>query len=193
MSNNPLSLTLNEEKALWEQARRCLMLRQTKPTVSADLADRLQAQLPARQQDEGIGDWVRRASTSTTNANTNVLPFRPKASRRLTPLTEFVRLAADSSGSTLSLPSGALESSDDRFRLRVLADSESSDVTIFIEALGLAADQFAHSCIGLLDSDNTNEPILTVDLDQDGDGQCQIGDTPILRRALLNPVIVLVE
>ncbi len=193
MSDKPISLTPAEEEALWEQARLCLSLTQTKPAISTALVDRLHAQLPPKQQDENMGDWLRRASTGTVDTTADVLPFRPSSSssRRLTPLSEFVRLAADSSGSELSLPDSALESSDGRFRLRVLADS--SGVTVFIEALGLAADQFAHSCIGLLNPDNTDEPLLTIDLDQDGDGHCRIEDTPALRRALLNPVILLIE
>ena len=191
MSNKPLSLTPEEEKALWEQARRCLALTQTKPTVPADWVDRLQAQLPPKQQNETIGDWLRRASAESVDTHADVLPFRPKPSRRLTPLTEFVRLAADSSESEPELPGSALESSDGRFRLRVLADTHG--VTIFIEALGLATDQFAHSCIGLLNPEDSREPVFTIDLDQDGDGHCRIEDTPVLRRALLNPVILLVE
>lgn len=191
MSNKPLSLTLREEKALWEQARHCLAFQQTKPAVATNLVNRLQAQLPTKQQGETMGDWLHRASTATTDTRADVLPFRPKSSRRLIPLTEFVRLAADSSGSEPELPSGALESSDGRFRLRVLADT--SGVTIFIEALGLATDQFANSCIGLLNPENAHEPIFTVDLDQDGDGHCRLEDTPDLRHALLNPVILLVE
>ena len=183
-------LTNEEQAALWRLARQRLELKKFTPTVSSELVDRLRTQLPAQQKDETLGDLIRRASTRTT---AEIKPFKPKPAKRYTPLTEFLRLAADSHNPEmpLPLPENILESADGQFRLRVSLVNDR--IEIFIQALGFAADQFANCCIGLADSGNENELIAEITLDQDGDGSCQIEDTPRLRRALLKPVFVLIE
>ena len=185
-------LTGEEETALWQLARRRLGLKTLRPKVSAKLVDRLRAQLPTQQKDETIGDLIRRAS-SKARSTANVTPFNPKPSKQFKPLAEFVRLAADTGDTEIPLPApeSALESVDGRFRLRVT--TLNGRIDIFIQALGFAADEFANCCIGLADPSDENEPIAIMTLDQDGDGNCQITDTPRLRRALLKPVVVLVE
>jgi len=184
-------LTNDEEAALWRLARRQLEIEKLEPAVSSELADRLRAQLPARRENETLGDLIRRASANT-RSTAEVKSFKPKSTRRYKPLAEFVRLAADTGETELPLPDPAseLESADGRFRLRVMATDDGID--IYIQALGFAADEFANCRIGLAGPDDGDEPVAVVTLDQDGDGNCRIEDTPRVRRALLKPVIVLV-
>ena len=74
-------LTNEEEAALWRLARRQLRMKKLEPAVSPELVDRLRAQLPARKENETLGDLIRRASTNTrataevTSSNqTSILP-----------------------------------------------------------------------------------------------------------------------
>lgn len=185
-------LTTEEEVALWLHARQRLMLIQLKPRVSSDLVARVRAQLPPRQENETIGDLIRRAS-SNTQSTAEVKAFKPKPIKQFEPLAEFVRFAADTHEAEMPLPDAesALESVDGRFRLRITAIGDRID--IFIQALGFTADEFAHRTIGLANPSDENNPIAVITLDHDGDGNCQVKDTPDLRRALLRPVIVLIE
>ena len=135
-------LTDTEEVTLWQQARQRLAVKKLKSAFSPKMVDRLRAQLPKKQENETIGDLIRRASKQT-QASGEIIPFAPKQIRRYKPLAEFVRLAADTSESEIPLPDpkSALESPDGRFRLRVIAKTDG--IEILVQALGFAADQFA--------------------------------------------------
>jgi hypothetical protein len=185
-------LTSEDEAALWQLARRLLALKKLKPSVSSDLADRLRTQLPARQKGETLGDLIRRAS-ARDQPTAQIKPFRTKPVKRFKPLAEFVRLAADTHDAEMPLPEpdSALESADGRFRLQVTATGDHIDISI--QVLGFAADELAHSQIGLADPRDVNEVVAIMTLDEDGDGQCKIEDSSRLRRALLKPVIVLLN
>jgi hypothetical protein len=102
-----------------------------------------------------------------------------------------VRLAADSGGAGIALPSRELETADGRFRLRVTSEGE--ELLIELQALGLAADEFAGRTLGLAPAAGTGEPIALIQLDADGDGQVRLPDDAALRLVLLQPVIGLVE
>jgi hypothetical protein len=185
-------LTSEEQAALWQLARQGLESKNLKPAISSELANRLCTQLPVQQKDETLGNLIRRASTRTRSM-AEVKQFKPKPSKRFKPVAEFMRLAADSHDTEMPLPDpeSVLESADSQFRLRVTAIN--GRIEILIQVLGFAADQFANCCIGLADPGNENVLIAEITLDQDGDGSCQVEDTPRLRRALLKPLIVLVE
>ena len=64
---------------------------------------------------------------------------------------------------------------------------------IELQALGLAADEFAGRTLGLAPAAGTGEPIALIELDADGDGQVRLPDDAALRLVLLQPVIGLVE
>jgi hypothetical protein len=122
------------------------------------------------------------------------------------PLINIIRLAADSDD-TLPLPDPErpfLESDDGRFRLGVRARGTLVEITL--EALGFAAEEFAHCRLGLAPTGAWYAPeqtgavtlpradvVAVIDLNEDGDGQCLIEDSVSLRRALLSPVIGLIE
>ncbi len=185
-------LTNEEQAALWQLARQRLESKKLKPTISSELVDRLHTQLPTQQKDETLGDLIRRSSTST-RPTAEIKQFKPKPSKRFKPVAEFIRLAADSHDTEMPLPhpESVLESENGQFRLRVTVIN--GRIEILIQALGFAADQFANRCIGLADPGDENVLIAEITLDQDGDGSCQVEDTPRLRHALLKPLIVLVE
>ncbi len=185
-----MKLISEEQTALWRLARQRLELKQLTPTVSSDLVDRFRTQLPTQLKDETLGDLIRRSSTQS---KVEIKPFKPKATKQFKPLTEFIRLAADSHDTDMPLPypESELESADGQFRLKVTESN--SLVNIVIQALGFAADQFANRSIGLVDPNDETKLIAEIILDQDGDGSCQLDDSQNLRRTLLNPVIVLID
>ena len=119
----------------------------------------------------------------------------PGAGRvRFTPLTEIVRLAADSAGVSREVPlpdpGRAIESADGRFRLTIAA--EAGGIRVGVQALGLASDLFANRRIGLAGPGGA-EPLAVIPLDGDGDGECRLDDRAEVRRALLRPVIGLID
>lgn len=179
-----------EELAFWHAMQRRLQALAVEPPLSPEEAEAVLAQLPpARHLRESVGDRIRRAD-----------------SVRFTPLITIVRLAADSDD-TLPLPDPErpfLESDDGRFRLGVRAQDTRVEITL--EALGFAADEFAHCRLGLAPTgawyvpEQTDavtlprtEVVAVIDLNEDGDGQCLLEDSVSLRRALLGPVIGLIE
>ncbi len=186
-------LNNDEQVALWQLARQRVELKRIKPAISSELVGRLRAQLPIQKKDESLGDLIRRASSSNIQSPVEIKPFKPRSARQYKPLTEFIRLAADSDDTALSLPDPetVLESADGQFRLRVTLIN--NRIEILIQALGFAADQYANCCIGLTEPGDENQIVAEITLDQDGDGSCQVEDTKRLRRALLKPFIVLVE
>ena len=102
-----------------------------------------------------------------------------------------MRLAADSAGERLELPSRELESEGGRFRLEVR--SEPGGVVLELQALGHAADDFVGRLVGLAHPDDERRPIAVLALDEDADGRARLPDTDALRRALLRPVVGLIE
>lgn len=66
-----------------------------------------------------------------------------------TPFTEVVRLTTSSDDAHVELPDAgcALETPDGRFR--IWAEVENGKIRLTVEAMGLAADEFAHKRIGI--------------------------------------------
>lgn len=182
---------------LWRRAELRLRLLDTEPPIALDQVDALLQILGPRRQGESLGDWLLRAHTpqaAVDRPSAEIIPFSPKFSakrQRFTPVAEIVRLAADSAGSEVALPSRELETADGRFRLKVT--SADDQVLIEIQALGLAADEFAGRTIGLAPAAGASDPVAVLELDADGDGRVRLPDSPELRIALLKPVIGVIE
>jgi hypothetical protein len=182
---------------LWRRAEQRLRLVDTEPSVAIAKVDALLQVLGPRRQGETLGDWLERGRAPATPAerpSAEIIPFSPKFNprrQRFTAVAEIVRLAADSGGAGIALPSRELETADGRFRLRVTSEGE--ELLIELQALGLAADEFAGRTLGLAPAVGTGEPIALIQLDADGDGQVRLPDDAALRLVLLQPVIGLVE
>jgi hypothetical protein len=183
---------------LWRRAEQRLRLLDTEPPVALDQVDALLQVLGPRRPGESLGDWLLRSRTPQAapvdRPSAEIIPFSPQFSatrQRFTPVAEIVRLAADSAGSEVALPSRELETADGRFRLK--ATSAGDQVLIEIQALGLAADEFAGRTIGLAPANGAPDPVAVLELDEDGDGRVRLPDSPELRVALLKPVIGVIE
>jgi hypothetical protein len=183
-----------EALALWRRAEQRLRLLDTEPPVKIDRVDALLRVVGPRRPGEALGDWLMRSQAPQTAASerpsAEIIPFNAKR-QRFTPVAEIVRLAADSAGSEVALPSRELETADGRFRLK--ATSAGDQVLIEIQALGLAADEFAGRTIGLAPANGAPDPVAVLELDEDGDGRVRLPDSPELRVALLKPVIGVIE
>lgn len=186
-----------EALALWRRAEQRLRLVDTEPPLRIEQVDALLRIVGPRRPDEALGDWLMRSQApqpASERPSAEIIPFSPHFNakrQRFTPVAEIVRLAADSAGSGIALPSRELETADGRFRLKVT--SEGDQVVIEVQALGLAADEFAGRLIGLASASGASEPVAVLQLDADGDGQVRLPDAPELRVALLKPVIGVVE
>ena len=182
---------------LWRRAEQRLRLVDTEPPVALAKVDALLQILGPRRQGEALGEWLERGRTRTASAerpSAEIIPFSPRFNpkrQRFTAVAEIVRLAADSGGLGIALPSRELETADGRFRLKVTSEGE--ELVIALQALGLAADEFAGRTLGLAPAGGTGEPIALIELDADGDGQVRLPDDPALRLVLLQPVIGVVE
>jgi hypothetical protein len=183
---------------LWRRAEQRLRLVDTEPPVALAKVDALLQILGPRRQGEALGDWLERGRTRTAarseRPSAEIIPFSPRFNpkrQRFTAVAEIVRLAADSGELGIALPSRELETADGRFRLKVTSEGE--ELVIALQALGLAADEFAGRTLGLAPAGGTGEPIALVELDADGDGQVRLPDDAALRLVLLQPVIGLVE
>ena len=183
---------------LWRRAEQRLRLVDTEPPVALAKVDALLQILGPRRQGEALADWLARgrtrAAAATPQPSAEIIPFSPRFNpkrQRFTAVGEIVRLAADSGGAGIALPSRELETADGRFRLKVA--SEGQELVITLQALGMAADEFAGRTLGLAPAAGTGEPIALIELDADGDGQVRLPDDAALRLVLLQPVIGVVE
>jgi hypothetical protein len=195
MTDRKLSDTEAEE--LWLMAERRLSLVDRDPPVLGQV-DALLQTLGPRRRDESLTDWLRRSQApqveEMTRPSAEIIPFSPRFNprrQRFTAVAEIVRLAADSGGTEIALPSRELETADGRFRLKVTGEAD--QVVIEIQALGLAADDFANKTIGIAPATGGAEPVAILALDEDGDGRVRLPDDQELRLALLKPVIGLIE
>ena len=186
-----------EAVELWRRAEQRLRLVDTEPPVALAKVDTLLQVLGRRRQGEPLRDWLDRGrapAASVERPSAEIIPFSPKFNpkrQRFTAVAEIVRLAADSGGSGIALPSRELETGDGRFRLKVT--SEGDQLLLELQTLGLAADEFAGRTLGLAPAAGTGEPIALIQLDADGDGQVRLPDDAALRVVLLQPVIGVVE
>ena len=189
-------LSDTEAEELWRIAEQRLRLVDREPPVAPSQVDALLQTLGPRRREESLGEWLQRARAPQAEAprpSAEIIPFSARFNarrQRFTPMAEIVRLAADSGGE-IALPARELETADGRFRLKVTGEGD--QVVIELQALGLAADEFAGKTIGLAPAAEAAEPIALLALDDDGDGRVRLPDEPALRRALLKPVLGLVE
>ena len=141
-----------EALALWRRAEQRLRLVDTEPPVRIEQVDALLRVVGPRRPGEALGDWLMRSQAPQAvveRPSAEIIPFSPQFSakrQRFTPVAEIVRLAADSAGGEIALPSHELETADGRFRLKVT--SEGDQVVIEIQTLGHAADEFDGRTIG---------------------------------------------
>lgn len=187
------TLSDSEALVLWREAERRLRLVDVEPPLSMTTVDSLLDVLGPRRSNESLGDWLQRGhapATTIERPSAEIIPFNPRR-QRFTPVAEIVRLAADTSGPEIPLPTRELETADGRFRLRVTLEGD--HVLLTVQALGLASDDFAGRTIGLAAADTDQPPVALLQLDEDGDGTVRLPDTTALRQALLKPILGLVE
>lgn len=165
--------TNDELHELWREAQRRLRLVDTEPPVSTERIEQLLNHLPERAPGEHLRDWL---------AHT-----QPRSQ----PI-EFLRWAADTSDGDAPLPDpdSSLESEDGRFRLNL--SSSDGHIHITLQALGFAADEFAHKQMGISTSDRAT-PLAVIVLDEDGNGTVSIEDSQQAREVLLKPEIRVLE
>lgn len=181
-----------EAVAMWQEAERRLRLVDRAPPLQMAQVDALLAAVGPRRRDESLRDWLQRsqapAPTPIDRPSAEIIRFSPRQ-HRFQPVAEITRLAADTAGADLALPSRELETADGRFRLEVT--SEGDQVVIRVQTLGFAADEFAGRRLGLAAAGA--DPVALIQLDDDGDGEVRLPDTKELRQALLQPVVGTVE
>ncbi|MFO1434709.1 MAG: hypothetical protein U1F76_32285 [Candidatus Competibacteraceae bacterium] len=184
---NKQDLSRDEQLALWKLVLQRLELMSVPAPLSREAAREILASWLPRWGHETLGERIRWAEAV-----------------RFEPLTEIVRLAADS-GPELPLPDPGrpLETVDGCFRLTVTAEAD--QLLLQVEALGFAMDEFANQRIGIARRGEwyTSEAtpvtlpaealVAIIALNADGEGQCRIVDRPEVRAALLRPVIGLIK
>ena len=173
-------LTDTEELSLWQETKNHLKLLQAELPASLAEVDSLLAVLPKRQPGESFRQWLARGKGAKQWI------FKP--------ITEIIRLAADTSESEFPLPDPgrALESKDGQFRLTIVVHG-TSKITLKVETLGFAADKFANQPIGIASAPREDAVIAVINLNADGDGDCTVPDRLEVRRTLLRPNIGVFE
>lgn len=191
-----VTLTRKERLARWREAAWLLQHIDFEPPPDDAQINAILQRLPERSPDEPHDAWLRRAGTINTEAHAVpstqdrtrhssavILPFK---NPRFVPLTEFVRLAADSRTERYPLPDDYMESADGRFRLQVVKESDT--LRLLVEAQGMAIDKFANTYVALSAGRRFDDIVAPVLLDNNGAGECRVPDTEDMRRALLRPV-----
>jgi hypothetical protein len=179
-------MTGAEAVALWREAGRRLRLADVEPPLAMARVDALQAVLGPRRGNESLGERLRRGGAGAARPSAEIIHV-DFGRRRFRLVGEIVRLAADTAGPGLELPVRELETADGRFRLKVTL--EAGQVVVAVQALGLASDEFAGQLIAIAAAGGEASPVAILPLDADGDGETRVPDSPELRRALLRPVI----
>lgn len=185
----------NDEQAFWLAAKQRLLMTDLEQPIGVGQVDELMASLPAKRPGETVGDWIRRVSAELGLARpVSVAPESGAVvpHKRLQPLAQIVRLAADSGDQQYPLPDPgwSFESADGRWRVEIQADDE--DIVLVFQALGFAADDFANRRV-FFSGAADQEPFAVVELDSDGDGSCRLADQVEIRKALVEPYVLLEE
>lgn len=182
-----------EALALWREAERRLRLVDVEPPLTMARVDAALEVLGPRREGESLEAWLKRGRDAQRQADerpsAQIIPFNPRR-QRFAPMAAITRLAADTAGPELPLPARELETADGRFRLRTALEAD--QVALTVEALGFASDEFAGRLVGIA-SAGADAPVAVIQLDADGEGTVRLPDAPELRRALLKPVIGLIE
>jgi hypothetical protein len=191
-----MTLTRKERLARWREAAWLLRHIDFEPLPDEARINAILQRLPERSPEEPFDAWLRRAGQIKAEGYSSVpseqdrpqrsaviLPFK---NPRFVPLTEFVRLAADSRTERYPLPDDYMESADGRFRLQVVKDGE--ELRLLVEAQGMTIDKFANTYVALSAGRRFDDIVAPVLLDNNGAGECRVPDTEDVRRALLRPI-----
>ncbi len=169
----------------WKEAYKRLMLVDAEPPISEQTVDSFLAGLPKRLTDENYSDWLTRGKKLA-----KVIAF---PTLKFTYLTDVQRLAADTRKTKNALPEKPLLSSNKQFRITI-EEMPENKVKLTLEALGLASSKYANQLIGISAENNKDDLITILQLDEDGEAvDDSLENTPILRQALLRPVISLIK
>jgi UDP:flavonoid glycosyltransferase YjiC (YdhE family) len=125
-------------KRFWQIAEKRLKLTDLPPLPSTKERTPFLAALPERLAREPVQDWLKRCQVGSAK----IIPFpQPK---RLLPLAEITRLAADSGLERYPLPDPGrfLESDDGRFRLKIIGEVPET-IRIMLQTLGLLKSVWA--------------------------------------------------
>ncbi len=168
----------------WQAAYRRLLLVDTEKPVTETQVDDFLQNLPKRLECEDYGQWLKRGRRLA-----KVIAF-PKI--RFQSVTDVQRLAADTRILEDALPKKPLLSRNKLFRLTV--DEIGTDkIKLLVEALGRASNKYAHRLIGIAGEHGKDDLICIMRLDADGEASEELENTASVRRALLHPVIGLIE
>ena len=141
-------------------------------------------QLPEREENESFSDWLKRRKTT-------VVPFNKY---KVTKLTELRLKAAKSSLSQYPLPEQPRVTPNGAFRFTLSQDETKTRLNVHIKALALAIAKYKNKYIGISSSDNLNEVIVCIQLNQHSEGSATVADNETMRKILcVNPVFVLIE
>ena len=159
-------LTDAEAQSLWREAERRLRLVDVEPPLSMAQVDGLLQLLGPREHGESLEAWLKRARNAEAAApQQQSAQIIPFSPRRQRFVSQYGRV-----------------------RL------EGDQVVVALQALGLASDEYAGRSVGVAGGKGGAVlPVAVIELDADGDGEVRLPDTPALRRALLRPVIGLIE
>lgn len=179
----------NRDRIFWLTMQQRISMSEYEVPITRQRAQQLQAQLPPRNSDESVGEWIRRAS-QPHRQQTSSVPMQPQQAQKLQYLAQFVQLAADQGDTeyTLPEPEWTYESEDGRWRLKIQTAADT--IRLDFQALSYAVDDFAGQNVILWD-ETSDQPFASIKLDQDGDGCCELLNTLAVRKALCHPYVLI--
>lgn len=191
MTEQPL--TTAELKALWRYAANRLSLVDLEPAVSEEKINGVINLVGNRPDSLTISAWLKGEAHAkeALSPDSNKILSLADYKTRFRPVATFVRLAADSSGTSVGLPSRSLETSDGQFRLSFNASEQRLCLTL--QALGMASADWSGRCMGLASAAHDQPIIAIFNFDEDGDATILVEDTPWHRQALLNTIIGVID
>ena len=187
MTEQPL--TAAELEALWRYAANRLSLVDLEPAVSEDKINGVVNLVGTRPDGLAISAWLKgkaQDKEALPSDSNNVLSLADHRTG-FRPVATFVRLAADSAGTDVGLPSRSLEPSDGQFRLSFNASEQGLCLTL--QALGIASADWSGRRMGLAGATDDQPIVAIFTFDEDGDATVLVEDTPWHRQALLSTII----
>ena len=187
MTKQPL--TVAELEALWRHAANRLRLVDLEPAVSKEEIDGVFDLVGTRPDGLAVSAWLKgeardkEVSPPTPDKVVSLADYRT----RFRPVATFVRLAADSAGADVGMPSRSLETSDGQFRLSF--NTSEQGLCLTLQALGMASADWSRRRMGLAGATDDQPIVAIFTLDEDGDATIVIDDTPWHRQALLSTII----
>ncbi len=166
------------KRTRWQHLWHTLHSLRFDPLPSAEEVDQVFSTLPKRQHKESLPDWLERL-------------VRGGATRKFTVLAEFQRWAASSATEAqLPLPTVPMVSLNEAFRITTTLLG--GLISLRVEALGVAAFNYASQTVGLALQDGS-DTLVEFELDENGNGEETVEDSEQARQALVQPCLVLVE